>query len=128
MRFFKSIRARLTIWYLMVIIILLLVFSAVAYLMLSYNLYQNLDTSLETRANELKTTAVFAGQPNELLLTFDSNGVLKQEFGALIDSASITELVGQALSGQNRFLTTVTNDKQRVRLYATSLRLPFLIR
>jgi heavy metal sensor kinase len=125
MTFFKSIRTRLTIWYLVVIVVLLLVFSAVAYFMLSNNLYQSLDNSLETRSNELKATDVFAGQPNELLLTFDSNGILQQEFGPLIDSDSINELVGQALSGQDGFLTVVTTDKQGVRLYATSFRLPF---
>jgi heavy metal sensor kinase len=125
MRFLKSIRTRLTIWYLVVIVVLLFVFSAVAYLMLSSNLYQSLDNSLETRSNELKATAIFAGQPNELLLTFDSNGVLQQEFGPLIDPASIHELIGQALSGQDRFLTTVTTDKREVRLFATSIRLPF---
>ena len=34
MKFFKSIRTRLTIWYLVVIVVLLLVFSGVAYFML----------------------------------------------------------------------------------------------
>ena len=51
--------------------------------MLSINLYQNLDSSLETRSTQLRATleiqrgqAIFAGQPNELLLAFDSSGTL----------------------------------------------------
>ncbi len=127
MKFFKSIRTRLTVWYLVVIVVLLLIFSTVAYLMLSYNLYQNLDNSLVTRANQLRASGrtVFTVQSDELLLAFDSNSVLLQEFGPSIDPASIDGLAGQALSGQNVFLTTVTSDKQEVRLYATSFRVGF---
>jgi len=40
MNFFKSIRIRLTLWYLVVLVILLLLFSAVTYVILAYNLYQ----------------------------------------------------------------------------------------
>ena len=134
MRFFKSIRTRLTIWYLVVIVLLLLVFSGVAYFMLDYNLYQNLDNSLQTRSNQLSTTiaiepgpAVVAPQANELILSFDSNGNLLQEFGPPIDTTNINikGLVQQALFGQNTYLTTVAADKQGVRLYATAVRVPF---
>ena len=132
MKFFKSIRTRLTIWYLAVIVVLLLVFSGVAYFILDYNLYQNLDNYLQTRSNELKATlatelgpTVIAPQTNELILSFDSNGNLLQEFGPSLDPAGINGLVEQALSGQNAFLTTVTANKERVKLYATSFRLPF---
>ena len=71
------------------------------------------------------TGRIFTGQSDELLLAFDSNSVLLQEFGPSIDPASINGLVGQALSGQNAFLTTVTTDKQEVRLYATSFGVGF---
>jgi heavy metal sensor kinase len=134
MRFFKSIRTRLTIWYLVVIVVLLLVFSGVAYFMLAYNLYQNLDNSLQTRSNELKATiatelgpTVIAPQANELILSFDSNGNLLQEFGPPIDTTNINikGLIQQALFGQNTYLTTVAADKQGVRLYATTVRVPF---
>ena len=125
MKFFMSIRTRLTIWYLVVMIVLLLLFSTLAYFMPARRLYQNLDNSLQARAFQLKATAVLAGQPNELLLSFDSNGNLIQEFGPAIDVAGIAPLVKQAQSGDDVFLTTVTSDKQGVRLYATSFRVPF---
>ena len=132
MKFFKSIRARLTIWYLVIIVTLLLLFSTAAYFMLSQNLYHNLDKTLINRAIQLMTTleiqrggAIFAGGPDELLLTYDSNGVLIQAFGPAVDSASTNGLVGEALSGKNSFLNTITLDKQGVRLYATSFTIGF---
>ena len=127
MRFFKSIRTRLTIWYLMVIVVLLLVFSGVAYFMLDHNLYQNLDNSLQTRSTELilSTSSIIAQQANELRLSFDSNGNLMREYGPLIDPTSIKGLVQQALLGQKTYMTAMTTDKQNVRLYATTFRVPF---
>jgi heavy metal sensor kinase len=125
MKFFMSIRTRLTIWYLLVMVVLLLLFSTLAYFMPARRLYQNLDNSLLSRALQLKATPVFADRPNELLLSFDSNGNLMQEFGPAIDPGSIAPLVKQAQTGEDVFLTTVTADKQGVRLYATSLKVPF---
>ena len=126
MKFFKSIRTRLTLWYLVVIVVLLLVFSAVAYFMLDYNLSQNLDNSLQNRSLELKASATgIVPKENELLLSFDSSGNLINEYGPEIDLAGVAPLVRQALSGQDSYLTTVTVDKQAVRLYASTIRLPF---
>jgi heavy metal sensor kinase len=125
MKFFKSIRTRLTVWYLAVIVVILLIFSAAAYVMLDYSLYQNLDNSLQIRSAELIGSSVIAPQANELIISFDSNGNLMQEFGPLIDPAGISGLVSQAASGQTPYLTAVTSTNQRVRLYATSFRVPF---
>ncbi|MGP8080659.1 MAG: sensor histidine kinase [Dehalococcoidales bacterium] len=126
MKFFKSIRTRLTLWYLGVIVVLLLLFSSVAYFMLDYNLYNNLDSSLQTRANELNTVTVITPKPNELLLSFNANGALTQEFpSGVIDTSKLSGLIKQALSGQTPYLTTVTTDNQSVRLYATAFYNPF---
>ena len=126
MRFFKSIRTRLTIWYLLVIVVLLLVFSAVAYFMLDYNLYQNLDNSLQNRSIELKTSITgIVPKENEVLLSFDSSGNLINEHGPAIDLANVATLVRQALSGQDNYLTAAAIDKQAVRLYASTIQSPF---
>ena len=126
MKFFKSIRTRLTLWYLVVIVILLLVFSGVAYFMLDYNLYQNLDNSLQNRSLELKASATgIVPKENELLLSFDSSGNLTNEYGPEINLAGVAPMVQLALSGQDSYLTTQTIDKQAVRLYASIIRLPF---
>ena len=126
MKFFKSIRTRLTLWYLLVMVVLLLVFSAVAYFMLDHNLYKNLDNSLRIRSIEIRTTSVFVPQTNELLLSFASNGTLIQQVGtSAIDTSKVSGLVEKALSGQNGYLTTDTTDNQGIRLYATAFRDPF---
>ena len=49
----RSIRLRLTLWYVLLLAIILAGFSAGIYLTLRHNLHANLDDSLETRANDL---------------------------------------------------------------------------
>jgi heavy metal sensor kinase len=94
--------------------------------MLYYNLYNNLDNSLQSRANELNTITVVAPKPNELLLSFSANGALTQEFpSGVIDASKLSGLIKQALSGQTAYLTSVTTDNQGVRLYATTFLNPF---
>ncbi len=131
MRLFKSIKFRLTSWYLVVIVGLLVVFGTVAYSMLSRSLYQNLDDALSARANELRATlavqwgsAVFAGQPDEVLLVYRTNGSLMQQVGADIELADIDVLVTEALTGQDSFMSTTTAEGQEYRLFATA---PFSI-
>jgi heavy metal sensor kinase len=126
MRFFKSIKIRLTVWYLIVTVLLLIVFSTVAYLLLSYNLYQDMDNSLKARGAELRTTlsmefgqAIFATQQNEVLLIYGSDGTLLQRFGPEAEFTSITDQIKQALAGQSLIFTAVTRDGQEYRLYAT---------
>lgn len=132
MRFFKSIRIRLTLWYLAVIVILLFVFSFVAYFMLSYNLYHNLDKTLFERANQLRPMIRIIGgqplipnQPNEILLVYDSDGTLIRGFGPTLDTNNINGLVEKALLGENSFTATVTTDKQGARIYTTSFMVGF---
>ena len=127
MRFFKSIKFRLTIWYLAVIVALLLIFGAVAYFMLSNNLYHNLDESLKARVAELQIAqdahASLVEHLDELVLVCDTNGTMLQKLGPNIQFASIDGLVQQAIAGQNSFATSRTADGQKVRLYAA----PFTI-
>jgi signal transduction histidine kinase len=125
MKFFKSIKFRLTIWYLVVIVVLLLAFGVIAYFMLSHNLYQNLDDSLKTRVTELRATlaieggrAIFAAQPNETLLIYDTSGTLQQRIGSDVEFNNIDQVVQQALGGQSTFFTATGTDGEEVRLYA----------
>lgn len=125
MKFLKSIKFRLTIWYLVVIVVLLLAFGLIAYFMLAHNLYQNLDDSLKTRATELRATlaieggnAIFAAQPNETLLIYDTSGTLLQRLGPDVESNNIDRVVQQALGGQSTFFTATGTDGEEVRLYA----------
>ena len=59
---FRSIRLRLTLWYVLLLAIILAGFSAGIYLTLRHNLYANLDDSLETRANDLEAAGALRGR------------------------------------------------------------------
>ncbi len=125
MKFFKSIKFRLTVWYLIVIVALLLTFGASAYLMLSRSLYGNLDDALADRARELQATvqvregrAVFVEQLDELVLVYGPSGALVQRFGTNVQITGTGEAVSQALLGQSSYLTARTGDGQEVRMFA----------
>ncbi len=49
----RSVRLRLTLWYVLLLAIILAAFSAGVYLILRHNLYDNLDDSIQNRANVL---------------------------------------------------------------------------
>ena len=125
MKFFKTIKFRLTNWYVLVIIILLVAFGVIAYLLLWNNLYQSLDRTLQSRVESLENTLkivdgqfIFDQSPDELIFIFDSGGELIQKTGPDMDFINIDVLVGQALLGRSSFLTTRTAQEQEVRLYA----------
>jgi len=60
----RSLRLRLTLWYILLLALILAAFSAGIYLRLRHNLYASLDDSLETRADELLVLMRFeAGRP-----------------------------------------------------------------
>jgi heavy metal sensor kinase len=89
--------------------------------MLDHNLYQNLDNALRVKSTQLNAPSVIIPQSDEILLSFNYNGTLNQEIGTItVDTAKLSGLVKQALSGQNSYLTTVTTANQGIRLYATS--------
>ena len=126
MKFFKSIRTRLTLWYLGFIVVLLLIFSSVAYLMLDYNLYNNLDNSLQTRIAQLNTPSGIIPKLNEVVLSFNANGTLAGETGGItVDASKLSGLVKKVMSGQNAYLSTVTTKNEGVRLYAAVFLNPF---
>ena len=126
MKFFKSIRTRLTLWYLVFIVVLLLIFSSVAYLILYYNLYNNLDNSLQNRANSLSGATLVVPRSNELLMSFDANGNVTQQIGGVtVEPSKLTGLIKKAAAGQITYLTATSTENQQVRLYAIALFNPF---
>ncbi len=127
MRFIKSIRFRLTIWYLAVLVALLFLFGVMSYFMLSQSLYQSLDDSLKTHALALENSLdVWNGhidlgitlQPDELVLVYGSDGSLLQGFGWEVEVPHTETMVAQALESHASFLTTRTGNGQEIRLYA----------
>ena len=58
----RSIRLRLTLWYVLLLAVILAAFSTGIYLTLRQNLYGNLDDSIETRANDLLAVMRYDGE------------------------------------------------------------------
>jgi heavy metal sensor kinase len=124
MTIFKSIKFRLTVWYLIAILVLLAVFGTVAYFLLSKNLYRNLDEALRARVTELESSIKlengqisFEQKFNDLVFIYNADGALLQRLGPSVRFPNIEKIVQQALLGQSSFLTTSTTEGQDVRLY-----------
>jgi len=123
--FFRTIKFKLTVWYLLVLTVLLLVFSFISYFLLSNLLYQNLDNSLRTRAVEIGSNlTVRAGQIvireqiGELVLLYDRQGNLLVTSGGELDATTVNTLIDNALSDKEVIVSGYTTDGQQVRLYA----------
>ena len=121
----KSIKFRLTLWYLIAIVILLVVFGTVAYYLLSKNLYRNLDESLRARVIELEgsirirgSRVEFEQKVNELVMVYDADGALIQRLGPNVEFANIDKTVREALFGKSSFVSATTPKGPAVRLYA----------
>ena len=114
----KSIKFRLTLWYLIAIVILLVVFGTVAYYLLSKNLYRNLDESLRARVIELEGSIKIEGsrvqfeqKVNELVMIYDADGALIQRLGPNVEFANIDKTVQRGPVRQE--LVRVRLDAQR---------------
>jgi two-component system, OmpR family, sensor histidine kinase ArlS len=130
MSLLKTIKFRMTVWYLVAILLLLVVFGTIAYFMLRKNLYRNLDEGLRARVAELENSIAvennqisFEEKFNDLVLIYDADGALSQRLGPNVRFANIEEMVQQALFGQAGYLTAETTEGQEVRLYAAPFNL-----
>ena len=125
----KSIKFRLTVWYLVVITVLLVVFGTVAYYLLRNNLFRNLDKQLQARAQDLQRTMRIEGDNNvffdqtveEIVLIYDADGVLRTRLGPNVQFSNIDRAVQQALFGDPTFVSAETEKGPDVRLYAAPL-------
>jgi heavy metal sensor kinase len=125
MKFLKSIKFRLTLWYLAAIVAMLAVFGTFAYTLLSRNLYRNLNESLRTRFIELQGSIKYDGRQfvfdekvNELVMIYDADGVLIQRLGPNVQFSNIDKTVEQALFGKSAFQSAERPEGPDVRLYA----------
>jgi heavy metal sensor kinase len=84
----RSIRLRLTLWYVLLLALILAGFSAGIYLTLQHNLYANLDDSLETRANDLLPLVSYQEGGPTLSQNVSANSPdLGEQFVRVYDSA-----------------------------------------
>ena len=121
----RSIKLRLTLWYMAAIAVVLIIFGTVAYYLLRNNLYKNLDDSLRARVIELQVSLKIDGQRvmfdqkvNELVMIYDADGALIQRLGPNVQFSNIDRAVAQALFGESTYQSASTPSGPDVRLYA----------
>lgn len=128
MRFFKSVKFRLTVWYLIIISILLFIFATVSYFTLYHSLYQNLDNSLEDRVwkiqNVLENTEdddidlSIERDIGEDILVYRPDGVLLHTTGFFTDTPDIVSQVIDVAEGIPSFFNLTTTYGWKIRFYA----------
>jgi heavy metal sensor kinase len=131
MSFIHSIKFRFTIWYLLVLAVLLIALSAGVYFYLSRSLYRSLDDSLEIRSTQLCSIpaileSIRQGEFQEELgeivtLYFYSGGQLTEVSPRGISIPTPHELISQAIAGTSMFTTIQTTEGEGLRLLAVPI-------
>jgi len=127
----RSVRVRLTLWYVLLLAIILAGFSAGVYLILRQNLYDNLDDSIQNRANifldviryeeDQPTLAgrVSSDDPNageSFVRVFDASGDITFDNSAAAGDVPIdSQGIDRALRGETS-TRTVTGDGETMRV------------
>ena len=133
MIFIHTIKFRFTIWYLLVLAVLLTALSAGVYVYLSQSLYRNLDNSLELRSTQLCSFPT--------ILESISQGEFQEELGEIVilcfyaDNQSVQwsppgisiplshEFISQAIAGTGLFTAIQTAEGEGLRLLAVPVNL-----
>jgi heavy metal sensor kinase len=127
-KFFQSVKFRLTVWYLIVISILLFIFALVSYLTLYHNLYQNLDDNLMSRLIKLRDLLQESGdnvdidmerELGEIILIYYPDGILWKSSGPFIDTPDIVPMVQEVAKGAHLFFNITTTYGWGIRFYAS---------
>jgi len=96
----RSVRLRLTLWYVLLLAIILAAFSAGIYLTLRHNLYANLDDSIQNRANILLDIVRYEGNRPSLAGVVSSNDPNQGEsFVRVFDASGELSFDGSAVAG-----------------------------
>jgi len=136
MSFIHSIKFRFTLWYLLVLAVLLTALSAGVYFYLSRSLYQNLDDSLERRSMEIRSIplileSIWQGAFQEelgeivILYFYSGNQLVKvSPPGISIPlSQEFIYQIYQAINGSSSFTTIQTAEGEGLRLLAAPMHL-----
>jgi heavy metal sensor kinase len=136
MSFIHSIKFRFTIWYLLVLAVLLSALSAGVYFYLSRSLYQNLDDSLELRSTQLRSIpaileSIRQGEFQEelgeiVILYFYSGDQLMEVSPRGISIPLSDEFISQAIAGTSLFTTIQTAEGEGLRLLAVPINISIL--
>src|SRR4051794_21456108 len=112
--FVRSVRFRLTIWYVLILALVLAVFGSIVYTSQAQSMVADTRDALRRDATRLaemydpvsggivlpEPAKVKMGLgPEDVALTLDMNGALQQEMGS-IDSANLPDLLAEVMAGQ----------------------------
>jgi heavy metal sensor kinase len=133
MSFIHSIKFRFTLWYLLVLVVLLTALSAGIYFYLSRSLYQNLDDSLELRSTQLRSIPAilesirqgeFQEELGEIVILYFYSGSQLMEVSPRGTSIPLSdEFISQAIAGTSLFTTIQTEEGEGLRLLAVPVNL-----
>jgi len=136
MSFIHSIKFRFTMWYLLVLAVLLIALSAGVYFYLSRSLYRSLDDSLELRSTQLSSIpaileSIRQGEFQEelgefVILYFYSGDQLMEMSPQGISIPLSGEFISQAIAGASLFTTIQTEDGEGLRLLAVPINISIL--
>lgn len=132
MSFIHSIKFRFTIWYLIVLMLLIGALSVGVYFYLSHNLRHNLDRSLEIRSTQLQNirgvmdsiaVGEFEEELGEVVLLYFKNGEELTSISARnVDVTLDSALVQKALNGEALYATIKTAENRELRFYIVPFR------
>jgi len=127
MSFIHSIKFRFTIWYLVVLTVLLAALSTGVYFYLSRSLHENLDHSLGVRATQLQSIrgvldSIAVGEFHEeigevVLLYYERGDQLVRVSAPDVDVTLDTALIQQALGGESLYATIKATENEELRFY-----------
>jgi heavy metal sensor kinase len=133
MSFIRSIKFRFTLWYLLVLAVILTTLSVGVYYYLSRSLYQNLDDSLELRSTQLVsfptilesiTQGEFQEELGEIvILYFYGNNQSVEWSPSGISIPLSDEFTSQAIAGTGLFTNIQTAEGEGLRLLAVPVSL-----
>jgi len=136
MSFTHSIKFRFTIWYLVVLAILLTLVSAGVYFYLSRSLYRSMDRALEIRSTQLRSIqdiletirqGEFREQLGEIVILYFYSGDRLVEVSPRGISIPVDdETKSQAIDGASSFTTIQTTEGERLRLFAVPININIL--
>ena len=136
MSFIHSIKFRFTIWYLLVLAVLLIALSGGVYFYLSRSLYRSLDRALAIRSTQLCSIqdilesirqGEFQEQLGEIVILYFYSGDQLVEVSAPGIGVSLShEFVSKTIAGSSAFTTSQTAEGERLRLVAVSINLSML--
>jgi heavy metal sensor kinase len=136
MSFIHSIKFRFTIWYLLVLAVLLIALSGGVYFYLSRSLYRSLDRSLAIRSTQLCSVqqilesirlGEFQEQLGEIVILYFYSGDQLVEVSAPGIGVSLSqEFVSKTIAGNSAFTTSQTAEGETLRLVAVSINLSML--